>query len=267
MAKALTYDEVAEKAQSLAQQNINPSIRAVQAELGGRSTDDIARHMKKWHEARSATMHKVWRLPDSVSAAVDLEIERRTQEIEARANEARMQASTQTDELLEEVEQLHAEERMAWAKERVRLQTDAEVGRRDSATALELREQAQQLKLEVQKRTCEGEAKDNRIAELEHSAESADAMRERAYVAETHSKVLRAQLEESKQLLERERGDWLQEQVQLIIDADIGRRDSAENVRLRDTVLLLTSVSQHVLGQVDMLAQRNEALELSASSV
>ena len=41
MAKAVTYEEVAEKAELLVQKNVNPSIKAVQAALGGRSTTDM----------------------------------------------------------------------------------------------------------------------------------------------------------------------------------------------------------------------------------
>ena len=166
MAK-LTYEEVAEKADLLVQQNMKPTVKAVQALLGGRSTDDIAVNLKKWIQANSDTVQKSWRMPDSVSAAVHLEMERRTVEVETRANESRALISQQTDARLQEVRELHDVERSAWSRQQVELQTDAEIGRRDSLESVQLRAQLRLLELDLQTRTVQLDASVQKIKGLE----------------------------------------------------------------------------------------------------
>ena len=247
MGKAVTYEEVAEKAELLVQQNVKPTIRAVKGALGGRSSDDVARHMKKWHENESAMLQKSWRMPDSISIAVDLEIGRRTAEVEARANEGRALTSQKTDELFEEVGKMHEDERKAWASERVQLETDAEMGRRNSAETVKLRGQVRQLELDLQTRTVQLEASSQKIKGFEDSAASVQKIHEQARTAEIDAEVQRKLLEELKQLHRTDRDTWNEERIQLRKDAEAGRRDSGENVQLREQMLKLVVGSTNAI--------------------
>lgn len=266
MAKAVTYEEVAQKAELLAQQHVYPSIKAVQAALGGRSTDDIARHIKKWHEARSATMQKSWRMPDSVSAAVDQEIERRTVEVEARANESRALISQQTDALLQEVRELHDVERSAWSRQQVELQTDAEIGRRDSLESVQLRAQVRLLELDLQTRTVQLDASAQKIKGLEDSAASVQKIHEHARTAEIDAEVQRKLLEELKELHRADRHTWDEERIQLRKDAEAGRRDSGENVQLREQLVKFESDVKEFSSRFDAMVEEQEGLKLTADS-
>ena len=265
MAK-LTYEEVAQKAELLVQQNLNPTVKAVQTLLGGRSTDDIARHMKKWHETKSDTLQKSWRMPDSISIAVDLEIGRRTAEVEARANEGRALTSQKTDELLDELKELHDAERNGWSRQQVQLQTDAEVGRRDSLESVQLRAQVRQLELDLQTRTVQLEASSQKIKGLEDSAVSVQKIHDQALAAEIDTKVQRKFLEELKELHRTNRDDWNEERIQLRKDAEEGRRDSAETVQLREQMIKLQADVQSANTRFDELTEQQEGLKLTADS-
>lgn len=266
MAK-LTYEEVAEKADLLVQQNMKPTVKAVQALLGGRSTDDIAVNLKKWIQANSDTVQKSWRMPDSVSAAVHLEMERRTVEVETRANESRALISQQTDALLQEVRELHDVERSAWSRQQVELQTDAEIGRRDSLESVQLRAQLRLLELDLQTRTVQLDASVQKIKGLEDSAASVQNIHDQAIAAEIDAKVQRKFLEELKELHRTNRNDWNEERIQLKKDAEVGRRNSAENEKLREQMLKLEVAVQSANTRYDELAEEQEALKLAAASV
>lgn len=266
MAKAVTYEEVAEKAELLVQKNVNPSIKAVQAALGGRSTTDIGRYMKKWHEAKLAMLQKSWRMPDSISAAVDLEIGRRTAEIEARANEGRALASQKTDELFDEVGKMHEDERKAWASERVQLQTDAEIGRRNSAETAQLCTQVHQLELDLQTRTIQFEASVQKIKGLEDLAALVQKIHEQMRTVEINAEIQRKLLEEFKELHRTDRRTWDEEMIQLKSDAEAGRRDSGKNVQLCEQLVKLESDVQDFQNRFDMMAEGQEALMLTAAS-
>ena len=265
MAK-LTYQEVAEKADLLDQQNLNPTVKAVQTLLGGRSTDDIARHMKKWHETKSNILQKSWRMPDSISIAVDLEIGRRTAEVEARANEDRALTSQKTDELFDELKELHDAERKGWSRQQVQLQTDAEVGCRDSLESVQLRAQVRQLELDLQTRTVQLEASSQKIKGLEDSAASVQKIHEQARTAEVDVEVQRKLLEELKELHRNDRDTWNDERIQLRKDAEAGRRDSAENAQLREQMHKLEADAQSANTRFDKLAADQEGLQLTADS-
>ena len=235
----LTYQEVAEKADLLAQQNMTPTVKTVQALLGGRSTDDVAINLKKWIQANSDTLQKSWRMPDSVSAAVHLEMERRTVEVEAQANERMAQVSQKTDALLGELKELHDAERSAWSRQQVQLQIDAEIGRRDSLESVQLRAQVRQLELDLQTRTVQLEASSQKIKGFEDSAASVQKIHEHARIAQIDAEVQRKLLQELKELHLTNRNDWNEERIQLKKDAEVGRRDSAENEKLREQMLKL----------------------------
>jgi len=267
MAKAVTYEEVAEKAELLVQQNVNPSIKAVQAALGGRSTTDIGRHMKKWHETKSARVQSGWCMPDSISAAVDLEIKRRTAEIEIRINESRALASKKTDELFDEVGKIHEDERKAWASERVQLQTDAEIGRRDSLESVQLRMQVRQLELDLQTRTVQLEASSQKIKGLEDSAASVQKIHEQMRAVEVNAEVQRKLFAELKESYLADRRTWDEEGIELRKDAEAGRRDSGENLQLREQLVKLESAVQDFQSRFDAMAEEQEALKLAAASV
>ena len=262
----LTYEEVAEKADLLVQQNMKPTVKTVQALLGGRSTDDVAINLKKWIQANSDTLQKSWRMPDSVSAAVHLEMERRTVEVEAQANERMAQVSQKTDELLGELKELHDAERSAWSRQQVELQTDAEIGRRDSLESVQLRAQVRLLELDLQTRTVQLDASAQKIKGLEDSVAPVQKIHEQARIAEIDAEVQRKLLEELKELHRTNRNDWNEERIQLKKDAEVGRRDSAENGKLREQMLKLEADVQSANTRYDALAAQQEGLQLMFDS-
>lgn len=262
----LTYEEVAEKADLLVQQNMKPTVKAVQALLGGRSTDDVAVNLKKWHEAKSDTLQKSWRMPDSVSAAVHLEMERRTVEVETRANERAAQVSQKTDELLDELKELHNAERNGWARQQVHLQTDAEIGRRDSLESVQLRAQVRLLELDLQTRTVQLDASIQKIKGLEDLAASVQKIHEQARTAEIDAEVQRKLLEELKELHRADRHTWDEERIQLRKDTEAGRRDSSENVQLREQLVKFESDVKEFSSRFDAMVEEQEGLKLTADS-
>ena len=263
----LTYQEVAEKADLLVHQNMKPTVKTVQALLGGRSTDDVAINLKKWIQANSDTLQKSWRMPDSVSAAVHLEMERRTVEVEALANERMAQVSQKTDELLGELKELHDAERSAWSRQQVQLQIDAEIGRRDSLESVQLRAQVRQLELDLQTRTVQLEASSQKIKGFEDSAASVQKIHEQARTDKIDAEVQCKLLQELKELHLTNRSDWNEERIQLKKDAEVGRRDSAENEKLREQMLKLEADVQSANTRFDELAKEQEGPKLAAASL
>ena len=265
MAK-LTYEEVAQKADFLVQQKLNPTVKSVQTLLGGRSTDDIARHMKKWHEIKSATLQKSWRMPDSISAAVDLEIERRTAEVEARANESRALTSLQTDELFDELKELHEAERSAWAKLQIQLQTDAEIGRRDSLDSAQLRAQIRLLELDLQTRTVQLDVSVQKIKELEVAAALVQKIHEHVRIAESNAEVERKLMGELKKIYCADRDAWAEERRALKKDAEAGHRNSVESAKLFTQVVELDAEVLSAKTRFEKLFEEKEGLQLMADS-
>ena len=266
MAK-LTYQEVAEKADLLVQQNMKPTVKNVQALLGGRSTDDVAINLKKWIQANFDTLQKSWRMPDSVSAAVHLEMERHTVEVETRANERMAQVSQKTDELLGELKELHDAERNVWFRQQVQLQTDAEMGRRDSVETVQLRMQVRQLELDLQTRTVRLEASSQKIKGLEDSAASVQKIHEQMRTVEVNAEVQRKLFAELKESYLADRRTWDEERIQLRKDAEAGRRDSGENLQLREQLVKLELDVQDFQSRFDAMVEEQEAPNLAAASV
>ena len=206
-------------------------------------------------------------MPDSISAAVDLEIKRRTAEIEIRTNESRALASQKTDELFDEVGKIHEDERKAWASERVQLQTDAEMGRRDSVETVQLRMQVRQLELDLQTRTMRLEASSQKIKGLEDSAASVQRIHEQMRPVEVNAEVQRKLFAELKESYLAGRRTWDEERIQLRKDAEAGRRDSGENLQLREQLVKPESAVQDFQSRFDAMVEEQEAPKLAAASV
>jgi len=142
---------------------------------------------------------------------------------------------------------MHEDERKAWASERVQLETDAEMGRRNSVETVKLRGQVRQLELDLQTRTVQLEASSQKIKGFEDSAASVQKIHEQARTAEIDAEVQRKLLEELKQLHRTDRDTWNEERIQLRKDAEAGRRDSGENVQLREQMLKLVVGSTNAI--------------------
>lgn len=265
MAK-LTFDEVAQKAEQLVEQNLKATVKTVQAALGGRSTDDVGKLLKQWHETKAASAQKIFLMPDTVAAVIHLEMERRTVEVETRANVRIAQVSEKTDELLDELKELHQDERNDWARERVQLQTDAELGRRNSSETMQLRAQVRQLELDLQSRTVQLDVSIQKINGLEVAAASMQKLYEQTRTAEVNAEVQRKLLEELKDLHRIDKGTWAEERSELRKDAEAGRRDSAEKFQLREQMVKLEAQVLSASARYDKLFAQQEGLQLMADS-
>lgn len=187
----ITYEQVAEVADAIVSQGLQPGVRNIRERLTTGSPNTIQRHLDTWRQARPKAAAKAMELPATLTAAIANEIEKAAASARSEIEGRLVQAQDDAAELASAGEQLEDE------RDELISQLTAITTERDQATAT------------AAERAAEIERLTNELARERHAAEQA-----RIEVAQARNKqeASNEQIKEQKAELEQLRKD--REQLQ-----------------------------------------------------
>jgi colicin import membrane protein len=105
----ITFEQVAAAAESLADEGVHPTIKAVRDRLTTGSPNTIHEHLKVWRESKPEKVATPPKLPDSLNAAIAAAIEHAAKNAREEVETMLAQAQAETDIVITYSKNLEAE--------------------------------------------------------------------------------------------------------------------------------------------------------------
>ena len=212
----ISFEQVAQAADSMIAEGQQPTIQAVRERLGTGSPNTIHRHLTTWRAARPQVAAAVPELPASLSVAIAAEIERAAAQARAEIEGRLVQCQTEAADLAAAGELLEGE-RDALNDQVAALTTERDtIAGKATQQAADLTDQAQRIEREQQaaesarvelatarlKTEAQAERQAEQAQEIERLRTALEAATAAKVAGEQSAAVLAAQLDELRSQLE-----------------------------------------------------------------